>query len=1158
MIPSDSSTFPDPFRSIGHIPGLDADGGSIGPRRVSHRRALSPKDSESLSKQLLDSGASGVTYVLGTLDKPGQAVRGLLAGKGARSLLHLAPFAGSLGLIGEEDDTAGRDLTDSWGLTAKHDQGWGAWGTGLAADILSDPLTYMTFGAKTALTAPGKALNKMNALKGWSRRDILKGFDDVESAMRARGMTASDIAHDVDKGRRVATSAMERAVQQGGGTLRAGESLGGLFGIGLPLASPKRVWGTGQTARKVAGGLDTGFDWLKYGNPVGRSFGALFDPATGGSVDAVTQRGWARHADPKLAELQAQARDDTYGVLAGLDPLVGAGGKPEREITDTARAMAEGATDLWDHRFDPALMGQLAGTARHVNATHARQLGEARGVGIRLRDAGDDYAEYVHRSAVPAGTRDMQLGRPGSLYPTGSGSSIARDDLFRNVPGATWRVNDWFERFAGQKAIKVASVARSIKKDMVLDLQARGGTMTKALGKQFDEQSMRLAQRLRKSDPAHVSEQFGLFSHDLAGDFMQRGAQHVRTVSAARGAIGTAADTAQRYVPGSGMVPLSDLMKRLGLTTYAHDPKTGAAMEGALVELYRKLAPKGAGKVDPFLTGKKGALARAVDRYGVSERDAAAILKAYQKWATPEQLKSPLAFIDSFTNAFKALAYPIWIPAHVRNAGTAFVNNLHSGTGLGDYGAQLQVMTGRGTRDLARYNPSLAGLPPAEQADWIRRQQFRSANIFGGHNQADDIADDARLALASASTSDPLRMTPHLPGTDRAGPTGNVALDSLGLVFGQGGWGSLKALGRTARDIAADPGGVRNWGQRWREAAGRNLGIKGVLGAERDVLPAVKAGRVVGTNIEDFMRGAQWLAETRRGASPEAAAQAVHKMHFDYDRLTDFERNVMRRLVPFYTYARKNLPLQFNTMISQPAWITAQWKPFTQPTPGGDGYAPQYLASGVAIPTGPERDGKRQYVSKLGLPFEEAFERWHFRDGLPDLRATALDYMGNMNPLIKGPLEQLFDVQFHSQRRLSDLRAPAAATAIGRLFGEENPQLLAQVMANTPFTRFVTTADKLIDDRKGWAAKAANLLTGVRVTDVDTDVQRAVEMRNTLEDILRGQPHLSNYTSFYVKPEEVPQLTEEEVLLMRLYSEMQDRARAYAEQKRQEAAPAGR
>jgi hypothetical protein len=113
-------------------------------------------------------------------------------------------------------------------------------------------------------------------------------------------------------------------------------------------------------------------------------------------------------------------------------------------------------------------------------------------------------------------------------------------------------------------------------------------------------------------------------------------------------------------------------------------------------------------------------------------------------------------------------------------------------------------------------------------------------------------------------------------------------------------------------------------------------------------------------------------------------------------------------------------------------------------------------------------------------------------------------------------------------------------------------------MANTPFTRFVTTADKLIDDRKGWAAKAANLLTGVRVTDVDTDVQRAVEMRNTLEDILRGQPHLSNYTSFYVKPEEVPQLTEEEVLLMRLYSEMQDRARAYAEQKRQEAAPAGR
>ena len=72
------------------------------------------------------------------------------------------------------------------------------------------------------------------------------------------------------------------------------------------------------------------------------------------------------------------------------------------------------------------------------------------------------------------------------------------------------------------------------------------------------------------------------------------------------------------------------------------------------------------------------------------------------------------------------------------------------------------------------------------------------------------------------------------------------------------------------------------------------------------------------------------------------------------------------------------------------------------------------------------------------------------------MRRTALDFMGQLNPAIKAPMEQLFDTQFHTQRRLSDLQAPQTASAIGRLFGEENPQLLSQILVNTPATRFIT------------------------------------------------------------------------------------------------------
>jgi hypothetical protein len=276
------------------------------------------------------------------------------------------------------------------------------------------------------------------------------------------------------------------------------------------------------------------------------------------------------------------------------------------------------------------------------------------------------------------------------------------------------------------------------------------------------------------------------------------------------------------------------------------------------------------------------------------------------------------------------------------------------------------------------------------------------------------------------------------------------------------------------------------------------------------------------------------------------AGHQVNKLHFDYDALTGFEKNVMRRAVPFYTFARRNLPLQVETALTKPGVINAQYKPFRQTSEDERGYIPGYLNRGVAIPTGPEVDGKRQYISKLGLPSEEAFEKMHFQDGLPSVGKTVMDYMSMMNPLLKAPLEQLFDRQFHTQRNLSDLKAPQSASAIGHLMGDDNPQLLSQIMANSPATRFISSADKLFDPRKSLGQKLLNLGTGVRVTDVDTEKQRAVETRQALEEMMKGHPNLSKHTRFYVKPGDEANLTPGEIEMMRMYSGLQDQARAYA------------
>ncbi len=67
----------------------------------------------------------------------------------------------------------------------------------------------------------------------------------------------------------------------------------------------------------------------------------------------------------------------------------------------------------------------------------------------------------------------------------------------------------------------------------------------------------------------------------------------------------------------------------------------------------------------------------------------------------------------------------------------------------------------------------------------------------------------------------------------------------------------------------------------------------------------------------------------------------------------------------------------------------------------------------------------------------------------------------------------------------------------------------------------------------------------MRVTD-------AVETRSALEKIMRGHPILSQFINFYVKPEDAAKLTPDDIAMMRKHTELRDRAKKYAKQKREQ------
>lgn len=132
---------------------------------------------------------------------------------------------------------------------------------------------------------------------------------------------------------------------------------------------------------------------------------------------------------------------------------------------------------------------------------------------------------------------------------------------------------------------------------------------------------------------------------------------------------------------------------------------------------------------------------------------------------------------------------------------------------------------------------------------------------------------------------------------------------------------------------------------------------------------AVEGGRKVGSAVENNARLALFMDRLAKGDSPANAAMWTKKYLFDYSELTPFERNIMKRSIPFYTWARKNIALQAEGLLNNPklasmaAKVTDNEYGNTDKTPMD--LLPQDFQTALTIPITP---GKNPTMAKLDLP----------------------------------------------------------------------------------------------------------------------------------------------------------------------------------------------
>ena len=73
-----------------------------------------------------------------------------------------------------------------------------------------------------------------------------------------------------------------------------------------------------------------------------------------------------------------------------------------------------------------------------------------------------------------------------------------------------------------------------------------------------------------------------------------------------------------------------------------------------------------------------------------------------------------------------------------------------------------------------------------------------------------------------------------------------------------------------------------------------------------------------GKTVENNARIALFIDRLAKGDNVEDAAAMVRKTLFDYSDLSPFEQNKMKRLFPFYTWTRKNIPAQLHAVLQHP------------------------------------------------------------------------------------------------------------------------------------------------------------------------------------------------------------------------------------------------
>lgn len=277
-----------------------------------------------------------------------------------------------------------------------------------------------------------------------------------------------------------------------------------------------------------------------------------------------------------------------------------------------------------------------------------------------------------------------------------------------------------------------------------------------------------------------------------------------------------------------------------------------------------------------------------------------------------------------------------------------------------------------------------------------------------------------------------------------------------------------------------------------------------------------KAGRAVGNTIEQQARVLNFITNLERTGDVVTAAERTKQFLFDYTNLSDFEKNVMRRLVPFYTFTRKNLELQVGQLAKQPGKLATQAKLFTNISKTLSGGTlteeetkklPQFLQEGLGIVY--KRTGNKvEIINSVGTPIEQIFSV---------LKPNAL--LGSLTPIAAVPLQIAIGKHFFFDKDLKDVDDAKAFKNAPQFIKDYigftvrknkdgsnryvalDPTRLFILNNIPPSSRVVSVIGQISDENVSGKLKVLRQLTGLKPYGQDLDEQAMYQEKAKMREL---------------------------------------------------------